>query len=212
MPIIATKVKLEIGSTFGSVKTITGISKANPAVVTSVAHGFTNGDWVWLTTVEGMTELHNRLVRVAGVTTDTFQVEGVDSTGFGTFTAGSCKEVTAFVTAAEAADIQSSGGDARTVDTSVLLDDEDQEEFVSNAPVRYNITNQFAISSTAQALATSLSDTNAQAPFKITFKNLNIVTLAATINAPEALTINRGQVVTTPWSLAKKSKFTKYVS
>lgn len=212
MAIIATKVRLEIGSTFGSIKTISAITKANPAVASSTAHGFANGDWVWLTTVEGMTELHNRLVRVASVAADTFEIEGVDSTGFGTFTAGSCKEVTLFITAAEAADIQSSGGDARTVDTSVLLDDEDQEEFVSNAPVRYNITNQLALSSTAQALATSLSDTNAQAPFKITFKNLNIITLAATINAPEALTINRGQVVTTPWSLAKKSRFTKYAS
>lgn len=212
MPIIATKVKLEIGSTFGTDKTIVGITKANPAVVTVTAHGFANGDWIWLTLVEGMTELHNRLVRIAGVTTDTFQVEGLNSTTFGTFAAGTCKKVTAFVTAAEAADIQSSGGDARTVDTSVLLDDEDQEEFVSNAPVRYNITNQFAVSSSAQALATSLSDTNAQAPFKITFKSLQIVTFAATINAPEALTINRGQVVTTPWSLAKKSKFTKYAS
>lgn len=212
MPIIATKVKVEIGSTFGTSKTINSISKASTAVINSTAHGFANGDWIWLESVEGMIEMRGRLVRAAGVTTDTFQAEGVDSTSFATFTAGTCKKVTAFVTASEAADIQSSGGDARTVDTSVLLDDEDQEEFVSNAPVRYNLTNQFAVSSAAQALASSLSDTNAQAPFKITFKNLNIITMAATINAPEALTINRGQVVTTPWSLAKKSKFTKYVS
>ena len=212
MAIIATKVRVEIGSTFGPSRTITGITQANPAVITAVAHGFTNGDWVWLTLVEGMTQLHNRLVRIAGVTTDTFQVAGVDSTAFGVFTAGTCRRVTAFITAAEASDIQSSGGDPRTVDTSVLLDDEDQEEFVSNAPVRYNITNQLSLNSSAQALATSLSDTNAEAPFRITFKNLNILTMVATINAPEAITINRGQVVTTPWSLAKKGKFTRYVS
>ena len=39
-----------------SVKNITGISKANPARVTSNGHGFSNGDRVFLSGITGMVE------------------------------------------------------------------------------------------------------------------------------------------------------------
>lgn len=62
-------------------KTITGITQANPAVVTSNAHGFSNGDEVYIADVVGMTELNGRRFTVAGVTANTFQLLGEDSTG-----------------------------------------------------------------------------------------------------------------------------------
>ena len=41
-------------------KTITAITKANPAVVTATSHGYTNGDHVWINNVVGMTEVNSR--------------------------------------------------------------------------------------------------------------------------------------------------------
>jgi hypothetical protein len=41
-------------------KTITNVTQANPAVVTSASHGFSNGDQVRITGVGGMTMLNNR--------------------------------------------------------------------------------------------------------------------------------------------------------
>jgi len=79
-------------------KTITGITKANPAVVTSNGHGFSNGDRVFIKSVVGMVELNNREFTVAGQTTNTFQLSGVDSSAFTTYgsagTAGKIVEVT----------------------------------------------------------------------------------------------------------------------
>jgi len=79
-------------------KTITGITKANPAVVTSNGHGFSNGDRVFIKSVVGMVELNNREFTVAGETTNTFQLSGVDSSAFTTYgsagTAGKIVEVT----------------------------------------------------------------------------------------------------------------------
>ena len=54
-------------------KTITGITQANPAVVTSNSHGFTNGDEVEISGVVGMTQVNGKRFTVAGVTTNTFQ-------------------------------------------------------------------------------------------------------------------------------------------
>ena len=69
-------------------KPIEAITKANPAVVTSTAHGFTNGDQVVITGVRGMTKVNAKSYTVAGVTTNTFQLAGVDSTAYATYISG----------------------------------------------------------------------------------------------------------------------------
>ena len=69
-------------------KTITAITKANPAVVTATSHGYTNGDHVWINTVAGMTEVNGRRYTVANKTTNTFELSGVDSTNYTTYGSG----------------------------------------------------------------------------------------------------------------------------
>ncbi|HNA61449.1 MAG TPA: ubiquitin-activating E1 FCCH domain-containing protein [Rhabdochlamydiaceae bacterium] len=71
-----------------SSKNITNITKANPAVVTSNSHGFSNGDRVVIQSVLGMTQVNNREFTVAGVTANTFQLSGVNSTSYTTYTSG----------------------------------------------------------------------------------------------------------------------------
>ncbi|MBU3919259.1 TadE/TadG family type IV pilus assembly protein [Hyphomonas sp.] len=66
----------------GSSKKITGITKANPAVVTSNGHGFSNGDTVWISGVSGMKQVNNRAFTVANATSNTFQLSGVSSSSY----------------------------------------------------------------------------------------------------------------------------------
>jgi hypothetical protein len=66
--------------------TITNITNANPGVVTSAAHGLSNGDTVLIKNVEGMTEVNDMIFTVAGVTTNTFQLSGVDTTLYNVYT------------------------------------------------------------------------------------------------------------------------------
>tara|TARA_R100000808_G_scaffold2300_1_gene9375 strand:- start:7179 stop:9740 length:2562 start_codon:yes stop_codon:yes gene_type:complete len=61
-------------------KTITAITQANPAVVTSSSHGYSNGDEVLISSVSGMTEVNGKRFLVAGVTTNTFQLTDKDGT------------------------------------------------------------------------------------------------------------------------------------
>lgn len=69
--------------------TITGITKANPAVVTtSAAHGFSNGDIVFIKDVGGMTQVNKLNFTVASATATTFALAAVDSTSFDTYTSG----------------------------------------------------------------------------------------------------------------------------
>ena len=69
-------------------KSITGATAANPVVITATSHGYSNGDRVYITGVTGMTEINNREFTVANVTTDTFELSGVDGSGFSAFVSG----------------------------------------------------------------------------------------------------------------------------
>ena len=76
-----------------SAKTITAITKANPGVLTSNSHGFSNGDEIFIDSVGGMTELNGRNYRVANSTTHTFSLvdlfgNAINSTSLTTFTSG----------------------------------------------------------------------------------------------------------------------------
>ena len=65
-------------------KTISAITKASPGVVTASSHGYSNGDYVIISSVVGMTELNGRQFKVAGVTTNTFQLQDMDGNNFDT--------------------------------------------------------------------------------------------------------------------------------
>lgn len=72
----------------GAIKNIGGVVKQNPVRVTSNAHGFINGDVVWITGVSGMTQLNNRAYVIIGVQTNTFQLQGVNGTNYSSYSSG----------------------------------------------------------------------------------------------------------------------------
>jgi len=106
-------------SALAAAKTITGITKASPGVVTSTSHGYSNGDIVFLT-VSGMYQINDKPVRVAGVTTDTFQLEGVDTTSFDTFSSGTAEKVTLGTSITTATTITSSGGNFDMINATTI--------------------------------------------------------------------------------------------
>jgi len=69
-------------------KSITAATQANPVVVTASTHGYSNGDRVFIKDVAGMVELNNREFTVANKTTNTFELSGINGTGFTAYTSG----------------------------------------------------------------------------------------------------------------------------
>lgn len=81
------------GAILESNKTITGITKANPGVVTSSSHGYSNGDTVVISGVGGMTQVNGKRFKVANVATNTFELQDIDgnnvnTTSYTTYTSG----------------------------------------------------------------------------------------------------------------------------
>lgn len=73
--------------------TVTGITSANPGVVTATSHGFSDGDIVRIIGVFGMTEVNGKVYKVANKTTNTFELNdrdgnNIDTSSFGTYETG----------------------------------------------------------------------------------------------------------------------------
>jgi len=76
-------------------KTITGITQADPGVVTCEDHGFEDGQVVLIEDVAGMTSVNDTHFTVANATTDTFSLQtqaatpaDVDTSGYAAYTSG----------------------------------------------------------------------------------------------------------------------------
>jgi hypothetical protein len=104
------------GQVVESTKTITGITQANPGVVTSTSHGYSDGDHVYIKSVAGMTEVNDSNIPyiVANKTANTFELtdydgNNVNTTGFTAYSSGGTAEriyeITTPYSTAEVADI-----------------------------------------------------------------------------------------------------------
>src|SRR5882724_6623449 len=74
-------------------KAITAITQANPGVITSTAHGYSNGDWIVISGVVGMVLLNGNTFIVAGVTANTYTLTDlfgnvINTTSYGTYISG----------------------------------------------------------------------------------------------------------------------------
>lgn len=66
---------------------VTGITQANPAVVTSAAHTLSSGDTITLYNINGMTQVNGNTYIADKINANSFSLRGIDSTGYGAFTA-----------------------------------------------------------------------------------------------------------------------------
>ena len=124
--------QLAVAATFQAAKTVSGVSNAAEAVVSSTAHGFSNGDIVQIYSGWGL--LNRSFVKVKSVTTDTFVAEAIDTSNTDLFPvgggAGTARKVLTWQSISRYKDQQNSGGEPKTV--TVKWTDLDNEESLND--------------------------------------------------------------------------------
>lgn len=205
------KVAVAVQTALAASKDITAITKANPAVATSAAHGYTVGDYLLLK-VNGMRQLDYRVVRVSAATTDNFTLEGVDSTSFDTFVSGTAEEVTFGANASTFQDVSASGGEAATIAISTIHDDQDFEIPGNRSPIVFSFGSLWDPADAALLALKGFDDIKTPGCVLLTFATGAKVLMAAYVSAGLAPTGSSGQPVTTPVSLRLRGRLTTYAS
>lgn len=79
---LAMRVVKDAGLVLEDAVAIAGATAADPVVISATAHGFANGDEVYIQAVVGMTELNGRRFIVANKTDNDFELSGVDGEAY----------------------------------------------------------------------------------------------------------------------------------
>lgn len=183
-----------IASGYGSSASITVLTNASPAVATVTAHGYTNGDFVEITS--GWSRLTNKVVRVTGVTANTFNLEGIDTTLTSIYPAGtgigSVRKVTGYTQLAQILSSSSSGGEQQFLEYQFLESDSQKRipTFKSAAGLTFSVADD--ITQPGFQLAVVANDDRLQRAVKITLPSASILSYNAfiSVNKTPSLTVN----------------------
>lgn len=129
--------KVLIGTALGSAINVSAITNANPAVATATGHGLANGDEILF--VSGWEDANENIFRVGGSATNSFNMEGLDSSATNWYPAGSgvgtVQKVTTWQEIQQITNIQASGGDPQYATVELL-----SRRNATNIPTRFNAT------------------------------------------------------------------------
>lgn len=101
-------------------KAITGITRANPAVVTSSSHGLTDGDVIKITGVNGMTEVNNGVFIVNQINANSFELIDTDSSAYSAWTSGGSIDEASFSNFCELTGFNRQGGSKPEIESTSL--------------------------------------------------------------------------------------------
>lgn len=172
-------VKLPNGSTihicsgFAALLNVTAITNAAQAQATSAAHGLANGDYVVF--VSGWSKASNRLYRVANVATNTFELEGLDTSDTTKYTAGAgtgtVKKVSGWTQIQQVLGTSSEGGQQNYTTFQFLEDDFEQRIPTNKSASGFNIDVADDPSLAGYIAASAASDDGDPRAVRVTTKN-----------------------------------------
>ncbi|MBP8788283.1 MAG: hypothetical protein KBH41_12605 [Azonexus sp.] len=163
-------VAVSVQSALAATKTITAITKASTGVVSSTAHGYSDGDYV-LILAQGMYQVNYRVFRVSAVATDSFSLEGEDTTNYGTFVSGTAQKITFGTSLATLTSINASGGDFDFIDTTTIHDNIKTQVPGLPNPSNYTFDSFWDPSDAGLVALKSASDSQAQRAILFSFAN-----------------------------------------
>ena len=205
-------VAVAMQSALAAATTITAITKANPGVVTSVAHGYSNGNILFLT-VSGMYQLDHKVVRVANKTNDTYELEGVNTTAFDTFSSGTAELITFGTSITTATTITVSGGNFELIDKTTIHESVKSSLPGSPEPSNFSIDHIHDISDAGLLAMKSASDVQGKRAFKFQWgTGGQIMVFAGNVGASLLPGGSSQQLVTTPSVITMNGTPTYYAS
>ena len=185
---------IAIASGYATALTVSAVANANPGVATSTAHGLANGDFVEVSS--GWGRLDQKVVRVSGITANTFNLENIDTTLTSIYPAGSgigsVRKVNGYTQLAQILTSASSGGDQQFL-TYQFLESDSQKQiptFKNAAGLTFSVADDST--QAGFVLASAANDDRLKRAVKVTLPSGNVLSYNAyiSINKTPSLTVN----------------------
>lgn len=204
-----------VASALSAAKVVAGISNATEAVVNAVAHGFAAGDIVLLKS--GWGRLNDRAFRIKTVTTDSFVLEGQDTTSTQYYPAGSgggtVQKVASFTQITQVTGISGSGGEPKNVQYKYL--ESDVEGSINDGFSATQATLEMdadAIGSTGYNTLKTMTETQSTTVIRTNFRNGGLLLRAGTVALNEDPQITDGQIIKVRAAINGNGRVTRYAA
>jgi len=204
-----------IASAFAASKTTTIVTNASEAVVTSAGHGYSNGDIVEMTS--GWGRLNRRDFRIKSVATDTFVLEGADTSSTTFYPAGtgigSVRKISTFTQITSVMNPQSTGGDPKNVVYKFI--ESDVEYSINDGFTATSYTLELdadAIGSAGYTALKTLTDVQTDTSLKVVTRSGSLIFQPCTVALNEAIRMQDGQINRVNVSFNGNNRLTRYAS
>lgn len=204
-------VQVLVQSALASAKTITAIAVGATATVTSTSHGYSNGDYV-LISASGMYQVDGRVFRVSATATNTFVLEGEDTSAFDAFTSGTAKLITFGTTMTTATGLSAAGGEFDFIDTTTIHTNVRSQIPGLASAANYTFDSLWDPADTGLVALKSASDSQAQRAIHIKFAGNQRVLFNGYVGATLLPTGNAQDLVKTSVTLTMFGKPTIYAT
>lgn len=172
--IIGNNIVLEVQSAVGPVLTVSGITNANPGVVTFTADTSgvpAVGDVVVFKVTSGMDEMDGQASRVANINTGgtEFELEGIDTTNYAAFVTGTMYVVEAFSAFDKARTVSAPNAEPPEIDITTLKDKRSKIVYGLPGAIKGTFTALFNPGGTTEGLLTAASDNQTAVAIRATY-------------------------------------------
>jgi hypothetical protein len=194
-----------IASGYGAAQNITVLTNANPAVATVTAHGYANGDFVEINS--GWSRLDQKVVRLTGVTANTFNLEAIDTALTSIYPAGTglgtARRVTGYTQLSQILTSSSSGGEQQFLEYQFLESDAQRRipTFKSASGLSFSVADDSTLA--GYILASAANDDRLKRAIRITLPSGSILSYNGfiSINKTPSLSVNELMAVEATISL-----------
>ncbi|MGB4060893.1 MAG: phage tail tube protein [Burkholderiaceae bacterium] len=206
--------RLYFSNTLGTAKSITALSNANPAVATSAAHGFVDGDELLVNS--GWGDIDEMVFKADQLTTDTFGLVDLNTTdttfyppGSGT---GTAKKISTWVEVPQLLTLSTDGGDTRFTDVGLLGRRQDIRIPTGFNPSSMQMTLAWDPNQANFKAMLELSRSIRQCAMKIAVGGGAVIYGYGYLNVREAPAFNRNQVLEVSGALTMNNRPMSYAA
>lgn len=201
-----------LATAYGSAKSVTAITNANPGVITAAAHGMANGAFYELKS--GWQKVNDRVFKAANVATNAVDLTGIDTTDTVRFPAGSgtgsLREITAFTQISQILEFTTNGGDQQFANFSFLEEDYERQlpTITSAQSIQIGIADDPTLAGYIALKAAG--EARAIRALKVTLPNNSVIMYNGYVSFNETPTLTKGSVMQVTATISLQGRPTRY--